>query len=90
MTSKGEEIKIESRMLNDSKKAASVLGATFRPVEETIRDLIETSIELGIVEPQLRELSSVEAHFCLSMSFSIFYTERVREMPIVEECFTLI
>ena len=37
VTSKGEEIKIESRMLNDSKKAASVLGATFRPVEETIR-----------------------------------------------------
>ena len=55
VTSKGESIKIESRMLNDSKKAASVLGATFRPVEETIRDLIETSIELGIIEPQLRD-----------------------------------
>ena len=41
-------------MLNDSKKAASVLGATFRPVEETVRDLIETSIELGVIEPQLR------------------------------------
>ena len=54
VTSKGEPIKIESRMLNDSKKAASVLGATFRPVEETIRDLIETSVELGVLEPQLR------------------------------------
>ena len=55
MTSKGEPIKIESRMLNDSKKAASVLGATFRPVEDTVRDLIETSIELGVIEPQLKD-----------------------------------
>ena len=55
LTSKGEPIKIESRMLNDSKKASSVLGATFRPVEDTIRDLIETSIELGVIEPQLKD-----------------------------------
>ena len=56
ITSGGKPIKIESRMLNDSKKAATLLGATFRPVEETLRDLIESSIELGVIEPQLTDL----------------------------------
>lgn len=53
VTSSGKPITIESRTLNDCKKAKTVLGATLRPVEETIRDLVETSIELGIIEPQL-------------------------------------
>ena len=53
VTSRGEPITVETRTLNDCKKAKSVLGATIRPVEETIRDVVETSIELGIIEPQL-------------------------------------
>ena len=58
ITSKGEPIKIESRLFNDSKKAASLLGATFRPVEETIRDLVQSSIELGTIQPQLTDSSN--------------------------------
>ena len=54
ITSKGDPIKIDSNALNDCKKAKEVLGATIRPVEETIRDVVETSVELGIVTPQLR------------------------------------
>jgi nucleoside-diphosphate-sugar epimerase len=54
ITSKGQPITIESRALNDSKKAKAVLGATLRPVEETIRDVVETSIELGIITPRLK------------------------------------
>ena len=53
VTSRGEPITIETRTLNDCKKAKSVLGATIRPVEETIRDVVESSIELGIIEPRL-------------------------------------
>ena len=53
VTSRGEPITVETRTLNDCKKAKSVLGATIRPVEETIRDVVESSIELGIIEPQL-------------------------------------
>ena len=55
VTSKGDPIQIESRALNDSKKAKSVLGATFRSVEETIREVVETSIELGVISPQLKD-----------------------------------
>jgi len=54
ITSKGEPITIEAKTHNDCKKAKSTLGATIRPVEETIRDVVETSIELGIITPQLR------------------------------------
>jgi nucleoside-diphosphate-sugar epimerase len=54
VTSKGEPIQIESRASNDCKKAKEVLGATIRPVEETIRDVVETSIELGLITPQLK------------------------------------
>ena len=39
---------------NDCKKAKSVLGATIRPVEDTIRDVIESQIELGVITPQLK------------------------------------
>ncbi len=41
------------RAVNDCKKAKTVLGATIRHVEDTIRDVVETSIELGIIEPTL-------------------------------------
>ena len=52
--SNGEPITVATNVLNDCKKAKSVLGATIRPVEETIRDLVESSIELGIVTPQIQ------------------------------------
>ena len=41
--------------INHSGKAATLLGATFRPVEDTIRDVVETSIELGVITPRLRD-----------------------------------
>ena len=50
----GKPIKVESRAWNDCKKAKSVLGATIRPVEETIRDVVESSIDLGVITPQLK------------------------------------
>ena len=53
VTSKGEPITVQANTVNDCKKAKSTLGATIRPVEETIRDVVESSIELGIIEPQL-------------------------------------
>ena len=53
VTSAGKPITVESRVLNDCKKAKSVLGATIRPVEDTIRDVVESSIELGIITPQV-------------------------------------
>tara|TARA_B100000686_G_scaffold76617_1_gene82515 strand:- start:908 stop:1177 length:270 start_codon:yes stop_codon:yes gene_type:complete len=53
ITSKGDPITIESKVLNDCKKAKSVLGATIRPVEDTIRTVVESSIELGIIDPQI-------------------------------------
>ena len=53
VTSKGEPITVQSNTVNDCKKAKSILGATIRPVEETIRDVVESSIALGIIEPQL-------------------------------------
>ena len=54
VTSKGDPIMIENKAFNDCKKAKAVLGATIRPVEETIRDVIETSIELGVIAPKLQ------------------------------------
>ena len=42
--------------INHSKKAVSVLGATLRPVEDTIRAVVETSVELGVIEPRLRDM----------------------------------
>ena len=39
--------------INDCRKAKMVLGATIRPVEDTIRAVIETSVELGIINPTL-------------------------------------
>lgn len=53
ITSKGDPITIEARARNDCKKAKSVLGATIRPVEDTIWAVVESAIELGIVEPRL-------------------------------------
>lgn len=40
-------------VVNDCKKAKSVLGATIRSVEDTIRAVVETSIELGVIKPKL-------------------------------------
>ena len=53
VTSRGEPITIQSNALNDCKKAKDVLGATIRPVEDTIRAVVESSVELGIIQPQL-------------------------------------
>ena len=53
ITSKGDPITIEARALNDCKKAKSVLGATIRPVEDTIWAVVESAIELGVIEPRL-------------------------------------
>ena len=53
VTSSGEPITVQANTVNDCKKAKSILGATIRPVEETIRDVVESSIQLGIIEPQL-------------------------------------
>jgi len=54
VTSAGKAITIESNVLNDCKKAKDILGATIRPVEDTIRDVVESSIELGIITPELK------------------------------------
>lgn len=40
-------------IVNDCKKAKQTLGATIRPVEDTIRAVVETSIELGVIQPTL-------------------------------------
>ena len=40
-------------VINDCKKAKEVLGTTIRPVDDTIRAVVETSIELGVIEPKL-------------------------------------
>ena len=58
ITSRGEPITIEARALNDCKKAKSVLGATIRPVEDTIWAVVESAIELGVIEPRLKRQSN--------------------------------
>ena len=55
VTSHGEPITVVSNMVNDCKKAKEVLGATIRPVEDTIRAVVETSVELGIIDPKLTQ-----------------------------------
>lgn len=40
--------------INHCEKAKSVLGATIRPVEDTIQAVVETSVELGVITPRLR------------------------------------
>lgn len=52
--SNGDPIRVQSTTVNDCKKAKSMLGATIRPVEDTIRAVVETSVELGIIEPILK------------------------------------
>ena len=42
--------------VNDSKKAKELLGASLRPIEETIRDCVESAIELGLITPKLASL----------------------------------
>ena len=41
--------------VNHCRKAMSVLGATIRPVEDTIQAVVETSVELGVITPRLRD-----------------------------------
>ena len=53
VTDSGDPVTPDSRVVNDCRKAKTVLGATIRPVEETIRDVVETSIELGVIAPRL-------------------------------------
>ena len=53
VTSSGEPITVQANAHNDCKKAKEVLGATIRPVEDTICAVVETSVELGIITPQL-------------------------------------
>ena len=55
VTSRGEPITVQANAHNDCKKAKEVLGATIRPVEDTICAVVETSVELGIITPQLEE-----------------------------------
>ena len=43
------------KTVNHCRKATSVLGATVRPVEDTIQAVVETSVELGVITPQLRD-----------------------------------
>ena len=51
VTAEGKPIQLAApKLINDCHKAKNVLGATIRPVEETIRDVIESSLELGVVE----------------------------------------
>ena len=53
VTRRGEPVTVVSNTVNDCKKAKEVLGATIRPVQDTIRAVVETSVELGIVEPRV-------------------------------------
>ena len=53
VTASGEPVTVQSNVVNDCKKAKSILGATIRPVEDTIREIVETSIELGVIEPKI-------------------------------------
>ena len=49
---RGDPIAAQANALNDCKKAKSVLGATIRPVEETILATVESSLELGVIKPK--------------------------------------
>ena len=42
VTDSGDPVTPDSRVVNDCRKAKTVLGATIRPVEETIRDVVES------------------------------------------------
>ena len=43
------------KTVNHCRKAMSVLGATIRPVEDTIQAVVETSVELGVITPRLTD-----------------------------------
>lgn len=51
----GDPIDLEVKTVNDSEKTKAVLGATFRSIEETIRNLIEIQIELGVITLQRQD-----------------------------------
>ena len=40
-----------SNAVHDCKKAKELLGVTIRPIQQTIRDVIESQIELGVIQP---------------------------------------
>ena len=44
---------LNTRAVNDCKKAKALLGISIRPAEDTIRAVVETSITLGITNPRL-------------------------------------
>ncbi len=52
--SDGNPIVVQSNTVNDCKKAKQLLGAPIRSVEDTIRSVVETSIELGIIRPKIQ------------------------------------
>ena len=49
----GESKPAKPTVINDCKKAKSVLGATIRPLEDTVRSTVETAVELGVIQPKL-------------------------------------
>ena len=40
--------------VHDCKKAKALLGVTIRPIQQTIRDVIESQIELGVIQPTIK------------------------------------
>ena len=46
-------LRAANSQVNDSKKAKELLGVTLRPVEETVRDCVESAVELGLISLQL-------------------------------------
>ena len=52
-TSAGEPITLAANTTNDCKKAKAVLGATIRPVEDTVCAVVESAVALGVITPQL-------------------------------------
>ena len=52
-TSAGEPITLAADTTNDCRKAKAILGATIRPVEDTICAVVESAVALGVITPQL-------------------------------------
>ena len=49
-TSESEPIR-SPKTVHDCKKAKELLGVTIRPIQQTIHDVIESQIELGVIQP---------------------------------------
>ena len=52
-TSEGKPVDIAANTVNDCKKAKETLGVGIRPIEDTIRALVESAVELGVMSPRL-------------------------------------